>query len=53
MEYICAKISLRSDVCTPIGVQTSDLSEIFWEVIESLVDIQGHLVTVLREGLQV
>ena len=32
-------------------MHSSALSEIFWEVIESFVQIQGHLVTYLRQGL--
>ena len=32
-------------------MHSSALSEIFWEVIQSFVHIQGHLVTELRQGL--
>ena len=35
------------------GMRSSALSEVLWEVIESFVDGQGHLVMGLREGLLV
>ena len=34
-------------------MHSSALSEIFWEFIESFVQIQGHPVTDLRQGLRV
>ena len=34
-------------------MHSSALNEIFWEVIESFVHIQGHLITYLRQGLLV
>ena len=41
------------DVEYLFGMHSSALSEIFWEVIESFVQVQGHLITDLRQGLLV
>ena len=33
------------------GMRSSALSEVFWEVLESFYEKQGHLVLDLQEGL--
>ena len=40
-----------ADVEYLFGMRSSALSEVFWEVMESFYEAQGHLVLNLREGL--
>ena len=43
----------RADLEYAFGMRSSALSEVFWEVLESFYEKQGHLILDLQEGLLV